>query len=61
MFRFYFSRVINPQHEMFGGRIIVATFVSLAGALALSVSTEIVQSALPLPDWARTVLNWQWP
>ena len=30
-----------PQHEVFGGRIVAATVVSLAGALALSVSTEI--------------------
>ena len=61
VFRFYFSRIINPQHEVFGGSVIAATVVSLAGALALSVSTEVVQSALPLPDWARTALNWQWP
>lgn len=61
LFRIYFSRIVNPQHEVFGGRITVATIVALAGALALSVSTEFVQSALPLPDWARTMLNWQWP
>ena len=46
---------------MFGGRIVAATVVSLAGALALSVSTEIVQSVVPLPDWAKTFLNWRWP
>ena len=37
LFRLYFSRIINPEHEVFGGRIVVATIVSLAGALALSV------------------------
>ena len=41
MFRFYFSRIINPQHELFGGRIVAATVVSLLGALALSISTEV--------------------
>lgn len=61
VFRIYFGRLINPQHEVFGGRIIAATVVSLAGALALSVSTDLVQSLLPLPDWARAALNWQWP
>jgi drug/metabolite transporter (DMT)-like permease len=61
MFRLYFSRIINPQHEVFGGRIVTATIVSLAGALALSASTEIVQSVVPLPDWAKTFLNWHWP
>jgi hypothetical protein len=61
LFRLWFSRLINPQHEVFGGRMIAATFLSLAGALALSVSTEVVQSLLPLPDWAARVLNWRWP
>ncbi len=61
VFRLYFSRIINPQHEMFGGRIVAATVVSLIGALALSVSTELVQAALPLPEWAKTALNWRWP
>lgn len=61
LFRLYFSHIINPQHEVFGGRIIAATVVSLLGALALSVSTELVQSVLPLPDWAKAFLNWHWP
>jgi drug/metabolite transporter (DMT)-like permease len=61
VFRLYFSRLINPEHEQFGGRILAATVVSLLGALALSVSTELVQQALPLPEWAKVVLNWRWP
>lgn len=61
VFRLYFSRIINPQHELFGGRIVAATAVSLLGALALSVSTDVVQAALPLPEWARDALNWRWP
>ena len=61
VFRLYFSRVINPEHEQFGGRLVAATVVSLLGALALSVSTELVQAVLPLPDWAKAALDWQWP
>jgi drug/metabolite transporter (DMT)-like permease len=61
LFRLYFGHIINPQHEVFGGRIIAATIVSLAGALLLSVSTELVQSLVPLPEWLRTALNWHWP
>jgi drug/metabolite transporter (DMT)-like permease len=61
MFRLYFSRIINPEHEQFGGRIVAASVVSLLGALALSISTDVVQAALPLPDWAKTMLNWHWP
>lgn len=61
IFRIYFSRILNPEHEVFGGKIIAATVVSLVGALALSVSTELVQAWLPLPDWLRAALNWRWP
>jgi len=61
VFRLYLSRLVNPQHEVFGGRIVAATAVSLFGALALSVSTEIVQAVLLLPDWAKVALNWRWP
>lgn len=61
IFRLYFSRILNPQHEMFGGRILAATVLSLLGALALSVSTEAVQSLLSLPDGAKAMLNWTWP
>jgi hypothetical protein len=46
---------------MFGGRIVAATVLALAGALALSVSTDAVQSLLPLPEAARAMLNWKWP
>jgi drug/metabolite transporter (DMT)-like permease len=61
LFRLYFSRLLNPQHEVFGGPVIVATVVSLAGAVALSLSTDVVQELLPLPDAVVRVLNWRWP
>ncbi len=61
VFRLYFSRLINPQHELFGGRLVAATLVSLLGALALSLSTELVQALLPLPDAVAAALNWRWP
>jgi uncharacterized membrane protein len=61
LFRFWFARMFNPQHEVFGGKMVAATVVSLAGALALSVSTEMAQSLLPLPDAVVSVLNWRWP
>jgi drug/metabolite transporter (DMT)-like permease len=61
VFRVYFGRLINPQHEVFGGRMFAATAVSLLGALALTVSTEVVQSLIPMPDWMQAMLNWHWP
>jgi uncharacterized membrane protein len=61
LFRLYFSRLLNPQHEMFGGGVILGTVVSLTGALALSLSTEVVQSIVPLPAAVVSMLNWHWP
>lgn len=61
LFRMYFSRLLNPEHEMFGGSVWLATIVSLLGAIMLSLSTEVVQSLLPLPESMVTLLNWRWP
>jgi drug/metabolite transporter (DMT)-like permease len=61
LFRLFFSRLLNPQHEVFGGGVVLATVVSLAGAVLLSLSTDLVQSVLPLPEDVATLLNWRWP
>lgn len=61
LFRLFFSRLLNPQHEVFGGSVVLATVVSLLGAVALTMSADIVQSLLPLPEGVITVLNWRWP
>jgi drug/metabolite transporter (DMT)-like permease len=61
VFRLYFSRWLNPRHEVFGGRVIVGTVVSLLGALVLSLSTETVSAMLPLPEAFASLLRWHWP
>ncbi len=61
LFRLYFSRLLNPRHEVFGGSVVLATVVSLTGALALTLSVELVQSLLPLPERVVSALNWRWP
>jgi uncharacterized membrane protein len=61
LFRLYFSKLLNPHHEVFGGRVVAGTVVSLAGAFVLSLSVESVQSILPLPEGLQTILNWHWP
>ena len=61
LFRLYFSRILNPKHEVFGGKVVLATVVSLAGAVVLSLSVDQLQAWLPLSDSARAVLRWHWP
>jgi uncharacterized membrane protein len=61
VFRVYFGWIINPQHEVFGGRVVGGTVLSLLGALALSVSTDSFLHAVPLPAPVISALAWQWP
>jgi uncharacterized membrane protein len=61
LFRLTFSRLLNPQHEVFGGRVVLGTIVSLTGAVVLSLSLDSVLSWLPLPEAVLSVLRWHWP
>jgi uncharacterized membrane protein len=60
IFRIYFGAMLNPHHEIFGGRLIAGTVVSLAGAIALSVSVDGLLDALPLPAGIASLLAWSW-
>jgi uncharacterized membrane protein len=61
IFRLYFSRLVNPQYEVFGGRVIIGTFVSLFGALVLSLSTKTALEYLPPWPFLVALLQWHWP
>ena len=43
--RLVFSRVLNPHHEIFGGRMVLGTALSVLGAVALSLDVEHVLRA----------------
>ncbi|MBS0246877.1 MAG: EamA family transporter [Proteobacteria bacterium] len=58
--RIYFGAILNPHHEVFGGRIIAGTVISLFGALALSVSVDGLVQVLPLPVAMGEILSWNW-
>jgi uncharacterized membrane protein len=61
VFRLYFGLLLNPQHEVFGRKVYLGTIVSLIGAVALSVSTDLVVHYLALPDWLVAIARWRWP
>jgi uncharacterized membrane protein len=61
LFRYLFSWLMNREHEVFGGKILFGTFLSLIGVLFLSVSTEAIVRLLPLPGWLAAAAAWQWP
>ena len=59
--RLIFARLLNPHHEIFGGRMILGTALSLLGAVALSLDTEFLLSLMPLPDSVAAFARWHWP
>jgi uncharacterized membrane protein len=61
VFRIYFGWWLNPKHEVFGGRVVGGTIISLVGAVALSVSTDDLTHMLALPAWLAGPLAWHWP
>jgi uncharacterized membrane protein len=61
IFRIYFGAMLNPHHEVFGGRVIWGTVISLAGAVSLSLSTDSILQLLPLPTVLESFLIWRWP
>lgn len=61
LFRIYFSALLNREHEELGNVVILGTVLSLIGALALSVSLQMVLAWLPLPHFLVTAAHWRWP
>jgi drug/metabolite transporter (DMT)-like permease len=59
--RLVFARVLNPHHEIFGGRMVLGTFLSLLGAVALSLDIEHVLALVPLPPEIAAFARWHWP
>jgi uncharacterized membrane protein len=59
--RLVFSRLLNPHHEIFGGRMILATALSLLGAAAISLDVEHVLAFVPLPESVAAFARWHWP
>ena len=56
-----FSRVLNPHHEIFGGRMVLGTALSVLGAVALSLDVEHVLALVPLPPAIAAFARWHWP
>lgn len=59
VFRTIFSWVINRDHEVFTGPVLFGIALSLLGAFALTLSTDIVWALVPA-EWAE-ILTLEWP
>jgi len=61
VFRMYFGLLLSPHHEVFGGRVILGTVISLVGAIVLSISTDSIFEIIPMPAALVSFLAWHWP
>jgi hypothetical protein len=59
VFRYLLARALNPDHEVFGGMMMLATAVSIVGAAALSLDPEFVIAHATLPDPVIAILRWR--
>lgn len=57
VFRFLFAVLLNPHHELFGAAVIIGSVVSIIGACAVSIDTNVILSILPLPQALATALS----
>jgi drug/metabolite transporter (DMT)-like permease len=53
VFRLFFSAWVNPHHEVFGIKVILGTVISMVGACAVAVDTDLILTALRLPETLR--------
>jgi uncharacterized membrane protein len=61
IFRIYFAWIINRDHEGFDSSVILATVVSMLGAIALSMSTDLFLSLADWPEWLVRFARMRWP
>ena len=59
VFRLFFSMWLNPEHEIFGPRVIIGSVISIAGACAVSVDSDLILAALSVPEALARLLRWQ--
>jgi drug/metabolite transporter (DMT)-like permease len=58
LFRLLFSRLFNPDHEIFGWLVVAGVATSILGSLAVSADTDSVLRFLPLPAFLAAALRW---
>ena len=59
VFRFLFALILNPHHEVFGFVVIVGTIVSIVGACAIAIDTDLILRAVAIPEPFASLLRWQ--
>jgi drug/metabolite transporter (DMT)-like permease len=58
LFRLLFSKLFNPDHEIFGWLVVAGVTTSIVGSLAVSADTDAIVHFLSLPEGPAAVLRW---
>ena len=53
VFRFLFAFLFNPHHELFGAMVVIGSAVSIVGACAVSINTDLLVGIAPAAASAR--------
>lgn len=59
LFRILFSMWLTPDHEVFGRLVIAGVAISVAGAMMVSIDTQIILDALAVPEPVARALLWR--
>jgi hypothetical protein len=59
VFRIIFAMWLNPEHEVFGWKIIAGSAISLTGAATISIDTDLILDTLGLHGAPARLLRWR--
>jgi hypothetical protein len=59
LFRFLFSKLFNPDHEIFGWLVVAGVATSILGSLAVAADTDTILRLIPLPEGLAAALGWR--
>jgi uncharacterized membrane protein len=57
VFRLLLSAWVNPHYEVFGLKVVLGSIISMAGACAVAVDTDLLLVALRVPEALAQVLR----
>jgi drug/metabolite transporter (DMT)-like permease len=59
VFRIIFAMWLNPEHEVFGWKVIAGSAISILGACTVSIDTDVILAALGVEGAPARLLRWQ--
>jgi drug/metabolite transporter (DMT)-like permease len=59
VFRVLLSTWLNPDHEVFGAFVLAGIAIAVAGALMVSIDTDVILNAFGIPDVIADALRWR--